>query len=175
MTPIEGELVRLRAVEPADIEAMYRWENDASVWQVSGTMTPFSRRQLERFVEEQQFDIYQTRQQRLIIERRTDGVLLGTFDLFEFDPLHGRAGLGLLIYPAELRGKGYATDALAVACRYARDVLRLHQLWGNAGAANTASLALLRGAGFREVGVKQAWNWTPDGYTDEVLFQKILE
>ena len=175
MTPIEGELIRLRAVEPADIEPMYRWENDPSVWRVSGTTSPFSRHQLERFVEEQQFDIFQTRQQRLIIEQRTDGEAIGTFDLFELDPLNARAGIGLLIHPADLRRRGLASDALATACRYAREALRLHQLWGNAGAANAASLALLRRAGFREVGIKRDWTWTPDGYTDEILFQKVLE
>ena len=175
MTPVEGTLVRLRAVEPADIDAMYRWENDPAVWRVSGTLTPFSRHQLARFVEEQQFDLFQTRQQRLIIERLTDGAAIGTFDLFEIDPLNGRAGLGLLIYPAEARGQGCATDALGIVCRYARDVLRLHQLWGNAGAANAASRALLCSAGFREVGVKRDWNWSPEGYTDEIFYQKILE
>ena len=64
---IEGEKICLRAVEPQDVELMYRWENDASVWAVSGTIAPFSRHQLQRFVEEQQFDLQQTRQQRLII------------------------------------------------------------------------------------------------------------
>ncbi len=175
MTPIEGKLIRLRAVEPEDIDAMYRWENDPSVWRVSGTTAPFSRHTLERFIEEQRFDLYQTRQQRLIIETRADGQVVGALDLFEFDPLNGRAGIGLLIYPADARGKGYATDAVSTVCRYGREVLRLHQLWGNVGATNEASLALFRKAGFTEIGTKRDWLWTPDGYTDEILFQKILE
>ena len=40
---LEGRVVRLRAVEPEDVEAMYRWENDPAVWRVSGTLAPFSR------------------------------------------------------------------------------------------------------------------------------------
>ena len=175
MTPVEGALIRLRAVEPADVEAMYRWENDPAVWHVSGTTAPFSRRQLERFVEEQQFDIFQTRQQRLIIERIADGRPVGAFDLFEFDPLHARAGIGILIHPAGERRKGYASEALALACRYGREVLQLHQLWGNAAAENAASRRLLEQAGFREAGTKRDWLRTPDGYTDEVFYQKILE
>lgn len=175
MTPLEGVRIRLRAVEPADIDAMYRWENDPSVWRVSGTTAPFSRHQLERFVEEQQFDLFQTRQQRLIIERLADGAAIGTLDLFEIDPLNSRAGIGLLIHPAELRGQGYATDALETACRYAREVLHLHQLWGNVAADNAASIAMLRRIDFREAGCKREWNWTPEGYADELLFQKILQ
>ena len=174
MTPVEGELIRLRAVEPADIEAMFRWENDPSVWRVSGTTAPFSRHQLERFIEEQQFDIFQTRQQRLIIARRSDGEAVGAFDLFEFDPLNSRAGIGMLIHPAGERGKGYAGDALETACRYAREVLRLHQLWGQVAADNAASCKMLLRAGFCEMGLRRDWLWTPEGYTDERFFQKIL-
>lgn len=164
----------MRAVEPQDIEPMYRWENDPSIWQVSGTTAPFSRHVLERFVEEQQFDIFQTRQQRLIIETLADGWIVGALDLFELDTLNARAGIGILIHPADARGRGYATDAIATVCRYAREVLRLHQLWCNVGAANKSSLALFCKAGFVAVGTKRDWQWAPNGYADEILFQKIL-
>lgn len=49
---LQGESVRLRAVEPDDVETLYRWENDPEVWRVSGTLAPFSRHALMRFVEE---------------------------------------------------------------------------------------------------------------------------
>ena len=58
---LEGRTTRLRALEPGDIELMYAWENDTEIWGVSGTLAPFSRHTLERFIEEQQFDIFQTR------------------------------------------------------------------------------------------------------------------
>ena len=172
---MQGTLIRLRALEPADIEALYAWENDPAVWRVSGTTAPFSRRVLERFLEEQQFDILQTQQQRLIIERLTDGKLLGALDIFELDMLNRRAGIGLLIAEREERGKGYAADAMAVVCRYAAEALHLHQLWCNAGADNPASLALCRKAGFTVVGTKRDWQATRTGFVDEILTQKLLE
>ena len=55
---LEGRTTRLRALEPGDIELMYAWENDTEIWGVSGTLAPFSRHTLERFIEEQQFDIF---------------------------------------------------------------------------------------------------------------------
>lgn len=110
----------------------------------------------------------------MIIETIADGSTVGALDLFELDVLNSRAGIGILIYPVEARGKGYAADAVAVVCRYAHETLRLHQLWCNVGATNEASLALFRNAGFVEVGTKRDWLWTPNGYTDEILFQKIL-
>ena len=109
---LEGQHIRLRAVEPDDVEPMYRWENDPAVWRVSGTLAPFSRHQLVRFVEEQQFDIYQTRQMRLIIETVGESEAVGALDLFEFDPQHRRAGVGILVHDPAHRSRGIATAAL---------------------------------------------------------------
>lgn len=170
---LEGRTTRLRALEPGDIDLMYAWENDTAVWSASGTLAPFSRHTLERFIQEQQFDIFQTRQQRLFIET-LGGIPVGALDFFELDPINRRAGIGILIHDDALRGKGYASDAVETACRYAREVLNLHQLWCNVGADNEASLRLFRSAGFTEIGVKRDWLWRPDGYGDEILLQKIL-
>ena len=132
---LEGRTTRLRALEPGDIDLMYAWENDTAVWSVSGTLAPFSRHTLERFIQEQQSDIFQTRQQRLVIET-LGGIPVGTLDFFELDPINRRAGIGILIHDDALRGKGYASDAVETACRYAREVLNLHQLWCNVGSDN---------------------------------------
>ena len=135
---LEGRTTRLRALEPGDIDLMYAWENDTAVWSVSGTLAPFSRHTLERFIQEQQFDIFQTRQQRLVIET-LGGIPVGALDFFELDPINRRAGIGILIHDDALRGKGYASDAVETACRYAREVLNLHQLWCNVGSDNAPS------------------------------------
>lgn len=172
---IEGKNIRLRAVEPVDVDLMYVWENDGTIWPLSGTTEPFSRHQLERFIEmHQDADIFRNGQLRLIIETRREAKPVGAVDLFEFDPIHRRAGIGILIYEQSDRGRGYASDAIETLCRYTRDTLRMHQLWCNVGSGNTASLGLFRGAGFTEIGVKRDWQWTPDGYRDEVMLQKIL-
>lgn len=216
---LSGGAVRLRAVEPEDAELLYEWENDPAVWAVSGTTEPFSREQIQRFIERQASggDLLRTGQLRLMIEvpgpagaaetgaaetgvaetgaaeteaepgmtdeakaanpNRTSRMFrtVGTIDLFEYDPLHGRAGIGILIYDRSDRGRGYAADAVETLCRYARERLRMHQLWCNVGAENEASLRLFRGLGFREIGRKRDWLWTPDGYGDEIMLQKILE
>lgn len=171
---IEGEKICLRALEPEDVELMYRWENDASVWALSGTIAPFSRHQLQRFLDEQQFDLQQTRQQRLIIETRTEGRAVGALDLFEIDLLNRRAGVGILIAEPDDRGCGYGADALEAVARYAREVLGLQQLWCNIGANNKASRALFQACGYAECGLKRQWLWSADGWQDEVMLQRFL-
>ncbi len=169
---IEGNLCRLRALEPEDLDAMYGWENDTDSWRVSGTVAPFSRHVLSRLIDEQQFDIYATRQMRLVIESR-NGEAVGAVDLFEFDPQNLRAGVGIIVAPPH-RKQGFALDALQTVERYVRDVLRMHQLWCSVGADNEASLALFRKAGYTECGRRKEWILTSTGAIDEVLMQKIL-
>ena len=169
---IEGNLCRLRALEPEDLDAMYGWENDTDSWRVSGTVAPFSRHVLSRLIDEQQFDIYATRQMRLVIES-LDGTAVGAVDMFEFDPQNLRAGVGIIVAPP-YRKQGFALDALQTLERYVRDVLRMHQLWCSVGADNEASLVLFRKAGYTECGRRKEWILTPNGAIDEVLMQKIL-
>ena len=169
---IEGNLCRLRALEPEDLDAMYGWENDTDSWRVSGTVAPFSRHVLSRLIDEQQFDIYATRQMRLVIET-LDGTAVGAVDMFEFDPQNLRAGVGIIVAPP-YRKQGFALDALQTLERYVRDVLRMHQLWCSVGADNEASLVLFRKAGYTECGRRKEWILTPNGAIDEVLMQKLL-
>lgn len=167
-----GPSCRLRAVEPRDAETIYAWENDPALWPVSGTVAPFSHYVIERFIE-RGCDIYAERQMRLMIES-AGGRTVGAVDLFEFDPQHLRAGVGIVVYDAANRRRGYASGALALLEEYARETLRLHQLWCGVGADNAASLALFRRAGFIESGRRREWLSTPGGWCDEIEFQKIL-
>ena len=70
---LQGAECRLRAVEEQDIDYIHRAENDPSVWEVSGTVAPYSRYSVGNFVAEQQAGIYATHQLRLMIERTADG------------------------------------------------------------------------------------------------------
>ncbi|MBQ3246726.1 MAG: GNAT family N-acetyltransferase [Alistipes sp.] len=170
----EGQLCRLRAVEPKDVDAMYVWENDVAMWRVSSSTAPCSRQALAELVESMRYDIYAARQLRLIIEKR-DGEAVGAVDLYDFDPQNLNVGVGILVYPEQQRGRGYASEALRMVEQYAREVLHLHQLWCCVGARNEASIALFGGAGFEQVGIKREWRRTESGYEDEIMFQKIIE
>ncbi len=63
----EVEIV-LRAPEPGDLNLLYKWENDPGIWQVSNTITPFSKYILEKYIETAHMDIYQVKQLRLMID-----------------------------------------------------------------------------------------------------------
>ncbi len=167
-----GKIV-LRPLEPEDIDLLYKWENDIAIWEVSNTHTPYSRHVLAQYLAEAAKDIYQTKQLRLIIENG-NGTPVGAIDLFDFDPYHLRAGVGILIHNKTDRNKGYATDALNALSKYAFEVLGLKQLFANITADNKNSIALFEKNGFIQVGIKKEWIKTISGWKDEILFQKFL-
>lgn len=170
---LESDLVKLRALEPEDVDILYKWENDTGVWKVSNTIVPFSKYILRQFIQEQQRDIYETRQLRLIVESKKTGRPVGAIDLFDIDPYNARAGVGILIHDTKDQGQGYASHALAILIRYSFQVLNLHQLYCNIPHDNLRSLALFKSKGFTVVGLKKEWTKTTSDWQDEYLLQLI--
>src|SRR5665811_1054943 len=103
--------ITLRPLEPEDIDLLYRWENDIEIWEVSNTKTPFSKHILAQYIAESAKDIYETKQLRLIIGNEKLQAV-GAVDLFDFEPYHLRAGVGILIHNKTDQNRGYASDAL---------------------------------------------------------------
>jgi diamine N-acetyltransferase len=98
---------------------------------------------------------------------------IGTIDLFDFDPAHKRAGIGILIADKENRGKGYASEALDILIGYSFTSLQLHQLYCNITTDNTESIRLFTGKGFQLVGVKKDWLLFHNCTKDEAMYQLI--
>ena len=165
--------IRLRAMEPEDLELLYDWENNPSNWIISNTVSPFSKYTLKRYLENSHKDIYQTGQVRLMIDHIEDKKTIGTIDLFDFDPFHKRAGLGILIANEAYRRKGYGSMALQCMINYCFKTLQLHQLYCNILANNPESLDLFEKYGFVQTGIKKDWIKTSEGYSDEYLYQLI--
>lgn len=166
------ENILLRAIEPADLEMLYHWENDPAVWRVSGTMAPISRDRLERFISEQVYDLYATRQMRLMVD--VDNVAVGCVDIFDFEPLHRRFGIGILIYADEHRRRGYARRVIDMVKEYARNTLDLRQIWVTIDEDNPASVALFEGCGFTLSARRREWINRGGKFIDELEYQCFL-
>lgn len=172
---LRGNKVLLRAIEPHDLDIIYKWENNSSVWQLSNTLAPFSRYVIKEFIDNSHLDIFQTKQLRLMIERIDTKTpeTIGTIDLFDFDPMHKRAGVGILIADENKRGKGYASDALDVLIKYSFTTLQLHQLFCNITSDNTDSINLFQKKGFKLIGTKQDWLIFDNKKINESMYQLI--
>ena len=165
--------MHLRALEPDDLDFLYALENDPAIWGVSDTLAPVSRHALREYLAHASADLYVVRQLRLVITTDIGTPAIGVVDLFDLDPLHQRAGVGITILAQERR-HGYARQALALLQHHAHQVLRLHQLYATVLADNPGSMRLFRSAGFRRVGTRRAWLRTATGWQDAVEWQCLL-
>ena len=169
---LSNDLIRLRAIEPTDIDLLFAWENDPEIWEVSHTLVPYSKYILALYIKNADKDIFESRQLRLMIDT-LNGKTVGAIDLFDFDPYHLRAGIGLLIHAREDRSRGFASSALSLMIPYCFGKLNIHQLYANVEPDNRISLSLFEKHGFKNCGTKKEWLRTDSGWKDEVMLQLI--
>lgn len=165
------QTLTLRALEPEDVELLYAWENVREWWFEGSTVQPWTRETLKGYIAQIQ-DIYTDRQLRLMIT--LDGQPSGLFDLYDYDPRHGRAGIGILIGVDELRGRGWGKKALAAGIHYAREQLLMRVLYAHVAESNAASQALFSAGGFQRVATFPAWLAHPKGAVDVHHYQLNL-
>jgi len=164
--------MRLRAIEPEDLDVLYQIENDRSLWHVGTTNVPYSRYTLHDYIATSSDDIYADRQVRLVIED-DQGQVVGMADLVHFAPQHQRAETGIVIMQPHRR-KGYALAALNALANYALHTVHLHQLYAVVAADNDAAINLFRKAGYRQQCVLSDWLQKGHQYVDAVLLQRFL-
>lgn len=165
--------IYLRALEPTDLDLLYRWENDSRLWKDGATIAPFSRKLLEDYVNNYEPDIFIARQLRLMVCLSEGDIAIGAVDLYDFDPRNSRCGVGLLI-DEDFRGRGYATESLILTAEYCRRHLGLHQLYAVAGVNNQASRSSFESAGFRISGRLRSWIKDGVSYSDAYFMQLLL-
>ena len=166
----QNENIVIRAAEPQDAKLIYDWENDRDIWRVSETYMPYSLYQIEQFLFSN--DLFSTRQIRFIIERKNDNVNIGCIDIYDFDPVHMRAGIGILLQK-KFRKQGYANEALELLIDYVFNTLMLKQIYCLIDETNIDSLNLFKKIGFTQCGLRKEWIRTTDGFIDELEFQYI--
>ena len=164
--------ITLRAIEPEDLDLLYRIENDVRLWNVGTSNVPYSRYVLHDYVAHVTNDIYADRQVRMMIENE-EGKAVGIADLVNFDPANRRAELGLIILN-DFRRQGYAMATLEQIHDYVRRIRHLHQIYVYIDERNEASLSLFRKVDYIESAHIHDWLFDGEQYHDALLFQHVL-
>lgn len=165
-------VVRLRAMEPEDLDALYRIENDRDVWDVGENNVPYSRYILHDYIANASADIYADKQVRMVVENEK-GQLVGVADVVNFCPSHARAEVSIVIC-REHRKKGYARAAIRQIMEYALRTLHLHQLYAVVREDNMPSLNLFSSLGFKSKMVLDDWLFDGKDYHNAVVMQFFL-
>ena len=167
---LSDEKITLRALEPEDLDWLYRIENDTELWRWGNANVPYSRYVLKRYIAESQSDIYADGQLRLAIVSSDTGQVMGCVDLTAFDARHLRAEVGILLFP-EFRGFGYGLRVLDLLGAYCRRHLHLHLLYAVVSAANSPASRLFLRAGYARSAELRDWLRMDDGrYASAFVF-----
>jgi diamine N-acetyltransferase len=170
---LKSDYIYLRAIEPEDAELLYQWENDPRIWAVSNTQIPFSKFVLEEFANTSHQDIYTNKQLRLMVCKLADNETMGCIDIYDFDPQHARAGVGIYINE-KFREKGFASECLALISKYAFNTLHLKQIYSQVNESNQSSINLFVKCGFEKTALKKSWNRTGINSFEDVWFLQLI-
>jgi diamine N-acetyltransferase len=163
--------ISIRHAALQDVDAIFQWENNEDHWFVSNTQIPFTREQIVQFIQFEN-DIYGANQTRFMIFDANDSPV-GCIDLFEYDPVNMRVGVGVLIDP-KFRGKGYGKAAISLVMEYCVEELRVHQLYAEVLEDNKASQVIFEDMGFVQSGLKKQWMWDGEKFVDQIFYQRLL-
>ena len=97
----------------------------------------------------------------------------GCVDLYNYDPLNHRAAVGIMV-ANEYRRQGYALAMLHELDFMAKNTFKLHQIYADIAAPNTASLALFHKAGYTQCGYFKEWLEFDSHFIDNIRMQKKL-
>ena len=168
---ITDDKMSLRIAEPEDADLIYSWENDRRIWRVSETYAPTSRFQIEQFLLSNG-DLVTNKQMRLMIHILPATSPVGCVDLFDYDPINERVGVGILIDEAH-RHQGYASQAITLLLDYLFNDVMVHQVHCLIDETNLASQRLFQRLGFQYGGKRKDWIKTPKGFIDALFYQFI--
>lgn len=171
---LENELIRLRAVEPEDADAIWISETDSTQWLQNGMSAPLSRRIILEYALSYDADPFRDNQLRLMIEEKNCQKIIGIADLFEISPIHKNAFAGIYIMP-DARSKGFAGMALGLLDKYSSGILNITNIAAKIMEGNQASIRLFEKCGYIRRGVIPSWFRVGDENKDLLLYSKILK
>lgn len=170
MNILENDKIKLRAPEPEDIDTIYNLENNSNFWDIADSNEPLSKYLIKSYIAYANKTIYEKKQQRLMIDLKEEKKTIGCIDLYNFEPIHQRAGVGIFI-DEMYQKKGFAFSTLTILKNYVKNYLHLHQLYSYIPTDNEASIRLFKKANFQEVGILKEWIKTyGNQYKDVFIF-----
>ena len=172
---MEGKLVRLRAYEKSDLDAVMKWVNDEEVTDLLGggnLVYPVSSLAEEKFIEAAAGS--SDKQKNFVIETLAERKYIGGISFNVIDWLNRSAAVGIVIGDKSLWGKGYGADAMRVLMRLAFDKMNLHRLGLNVFDYNQRAIKSYEKCGFKREGVLREDHFARGKYHDTIVMG-ILE
>ena len=145
---LQAERVRLRPLASTDLRRCVKWFSDPQVIHFLGRNSPVTLAEEERW-----FRDYERRTDEQIFAIEAEGVHIGNIGLHEIDRVHRKGEVGIVIGEPTYWSKGYGTEAMRTALRYAFGALGLNKISLDVLEYNTRAILTYERLGFSREGV----------------------
>jgi len=170
----QGELVRLRAVEPDDWEAFHAWNQDAESARRSWFIPfPRSAEGTRRWTDQEAMQGAIGDRFRWVIET-LDGEMAGTINSHSTEPREGTFGYGLAVR-SDYQRRGLASEAVTLVLRYFFRELRYQKCTVHVFSFNEPSIRLHERLGFQLEGRIRRMIYTDGRFFDDLVFGLTAE
>ena len=166
--------MRIRPIEPEDLDFIYRMENTPELWDCSETDAPYSRYALREYLQHLR-PVAECGELRMVIETGPEPHFsaVGLTELTNISLLNARAEVGIAVEKS-FRSENIGTRALTLLENIARRRLRLHMLYAKVGEKNNSALQFFLRAGYTDVATLPHWHFIDGKYESAHLLEKIL-
>lgn len=164
--------VGLRLIADDDIPAVAAACDDPEIARYTTVPSPYAPRHAREWVRQARRGIETGTDLQTVIVAEGDGDLLGAAGLNGIDPGTGRCAAGYWV-AASARGRGVATRALRLICRYGFDELGLDRIEAWIDPGNGASLRVAERVGFAREGLLRSF-MPINGVRRDMLMYSLL-
>lgn len=170
----QGELVRLRGIEPEDGDTFFTWNQDSETGRFMDVVwPPGSRAGAREWAQKTAVQEVKDDQIMAVIENLA-GEFVGYINAHSIDRRVGAFRYGVGVRP-EYRGHGYAAEAIVLFVRYFFEELRYQKVTATVYACNPASIRLHEKLGFQMEGRVRRVIYTQGQYFDELYYGMTCE
>lgn len=165
-----GERVYLRPLEPSDAEPLARIDAQEADTFMYRQRFPSSPLEHTQWISEVMYKERPPDSIPFAVCVREDDRLLGVMGVDDLDWVNRTGETFSFLGPAEMRGRGYGTEAKLLLLGYLFEQLNLHVIRSEVDGPNTRSAAALLKQGYRRAGSRK-WVDVKNGrYFDMMLF-----
>jgi ribosomal-protein-alanine N-acetyltransferase len=168
---VVGERITLKLLTPNDVKADYvKWMRDAEITQfLESRWTAYELDDLKEYVKQ----INSSHNDFLFgIFLRENSQHVGNIKIGGIDHTHRFGNIGLFIGNKDCHGKGYGSEAIELATRYAFNELNLNKLVAGIYAPNLASYRAFLKARYNQAGILKQHRFYKGSYVDEILVER---
>mgnify|MGYP005697826855 CR=1 FL=1 len=160
----------LRKPISSDLNQLLSWENDFQKTFHTDHPRFYTADEIQNFLSSDHDLLSQGQLRYIIVDNK---VPVGCIDLYSYDLINSRAGVGVFIDP-EFRLKGYASNSLEMLKTIASQEYFILNLYAEILANNIPSIKIFEKSGFIKNGKKQNWIRLEDSFEDVYFYQILL-